>query len=115
VDLTLSKDFLNLLESFDLIQWVKGMIHIQGHMLDLDFSHNLLISDMTISDLNFSDHKPLLFTVPLHDENVKPHGATRWSHEFNFNTINHFSQLYRESWMFILRFLILPHLNLNLT
>lgn len=69
---------------------MKGPTHIQGHVLGLDLSHNLLMSD-----LNFSDHKPLRFTVPLHIQNVKPHGATRWPHVFNCNTINTF----RESWM----------------
>lgn len=33
--------FLNLVKSFDLLQWVNGSTHIQGHMLNLVLSHNL--------------------------------------------------------------------------
>lgn len=62
---SLSKEFLNLMESFDLSQWMDGPSHVHGHTLDLILTHGICVSDTTICELNFSDHKPIIFSVPL--------------------------------------------------
>lgn len=38
-----SREFVNMIDSFDLIQWVKGPTHKLGHTLDLVLSFNLHI------------------------------------------------------------------------
>ncbi len=60
---TLSIEFLNLIESFDIVQWVSGPTHSQGHTLDLILTHGLSVLDITISNATFSDHIPVSFSV----------------------------------------------------
>ncbi len=60
---TLSMEVLNLIESFDFVQWVSGP-HSQGHSLDLILTHGLSVLDITISNATFSDHMPVFFSVP---------------------------------------------------
>lgn len=38
---TLLYEFVNVFESFDLVQWVNSPTHKLGHMLDLVLTHNL--------------------------------------------------------------------------
>ncbi len=61
----LSKEFLNLIDSFSLVQWIKDSTHVQGHILDLVLSHGFAVSDIEISDFLLSDHKPILFSIFL--------------------------------------------------
>lgn len=58
---TLSSEFRNLIESFDLVQWVNSPTHNQGHMLDLVLNHTLQIKDVKVCGTNFSDHMPITF------------------------------------------------------
>jgi len=60
----LAKEFLSLIDSFDLVQFVNAPTHIQGHTLDLVLSHGLTVSDLVIEDHVISDHKPIVFRVP---------------------------------------------------
>lgn len=59
---TLAKEFLRLIESFNLVQWMEDSTHIQGHILD---PYGMVISDVVISDFMLSDHKPILFSTSL--------------------------------------------------
>lgn len=58
-----SREFVNVIDSFDLTQWVKGPTHKLGHTLDLVLSFNLHIQDIMIDEVVFSDHKPVFFNV----------------------------------------------------
>lgn len=49
----LVKDFLNLVESFNLVQHVHGSTHIHGHTLDLVLSFNLSILNVILDDVAF--------------------------------------------------------------
>lgn len=60
----LSKDLLNLIDSFNLFQWVKDSTH-SGPSLDLVLSHGFAITDIGVSDSLLSDHKPILFSLSL--------------------------------------------------
>lgn len=75
----LAKDFLNLLSSLNIVQWVNGPTHCHGHTLDLILSYGLSVADIEIRDTPLSDHKPLLFStlLPLPPTTVPPHA--RWS------------------------------------
>ncbi|KAI2647331.1 Transposable element Tc1 transposase [Labeo rohita] len=61
----LSREFLNIIDAFNLTQWVKGPTHIHGHILDLIFSYGVDVTDVTVSDYMLSDHKPILFYMCL--------------------------------------------------
>ena len=58
-------EFLELMDSLNLIQHVSGETHVNGGTLDLILSTSLnLIKDITIDgDRLASDHNPILFTV----------------------------------------------------
>uniref|UniRef100_A0A8C2BTF1 Reverse transcriptase domain-containing protein n=1 Tax=Cyprinus carpio TaxID=7962 RepID=A0A8C2BTF1_CYPCA len=61
----LSHEFLNIIDSFNLSQWISDATHIQGHTLDLVLSYGLDVTDIVLSDFMISDHKPILFTLSL--------------------------------------------------
>lgn len=62
----LVKDFLDLVESFNLIQSVNGPTQERGHTLDLVLSSGLSVLNLEVGDAVFSDHMPVLFDfVPL--------------------------------------------------
>ncbi len=62
-DKPMVKDFLNIVDSFNLKQCVSGPTHEHGHTLDLVLSHGLTVSSLEIGDCVFSDHAPILFSV----------------------------------------------------
>lgn len=73
----LAKDFLNLIDSFSLIQHVLDPTRVQGHTLDLVLSFGLPIFNLEISDAIFSDHCPLVFNILLSHCHLKPTSSTR--------------------------------------
>lgn len=56
-----AREFLSVINSFDLTQSVCGPTHRQGHTLDLIISHGLPVSLTEISKTCISDHYPILF------------------------------------------------------
>ena len=59
-------DFLNLIESFNLVQCVKDPTHEKGHILDLVLSYDLSVSVNEICESAcIFDHLPVLFTVSI--------------------------------------------------
>jgi len=96
--LTLSREFLNLIESFDLVQWVTGPTHQQGHTLDLILTHGLSVSDITISNANFSDHMPVLFSVPYSGQTLNNQSMRRMSRNFTTSSIEEFKVAFNEVW-----------------
>lgn len=63
LDKSMGKDFLTLIDSFNLVQSVTGPTHRLGHTLDLVLSYGLLLSNMEICDSGLSDHMSVLFDV----------------------------------------------------
>lgn len=63
-DEPISRNFLNVIDSFNFVQSVSGPTHELGHTLDLVLSHGLCVSNMDICDAAFSDHMPILFDIP---------------------------------------------------
>ncbi len=64
-DSTLTKDFLSLLECFDLNQFVDCFTHNKGHILDLVISSGSLVSQLSTVDLGLSDHLAIFFDLYL--------------------------------------------------
>ncbi len=58
-------EFLSLIDSFNMVQWVKDPTHTHGHTLDLVLSHGFSITDVQVFDTLLSDHMPVLFTLPF--------------------------------------------------
>ena len=61
----LSHEFLNIINDFNLSQWISDSTHILGHTLDLVLSYGFDVTDVVLSDFMISDHKPILFTLSL--------------------------------------------------
>jgi len=54
----MTKEFLNLVDSFNLSQSVSGPTHEHGHTLDLVFSLGITIRDICVEEMAISDHMP---------------------------------------------------------
>ncbi len=59
----LAKAFLNLVDSFNLTQFVASHTHKCGHILDLVLSYGLPIGNIEVCDATFSDHLPVVFEI----------------------------------------------------
>ncbi len=62
-DKPLAKDFVNVLESFNLTQSVSEPTHQRGHVLDLVLSYGLSLSINEIRVLPVLDHSVILFDI----------------------------------------------------
>lgn len=62
-DKPLVKDFLNIIDSFNLTQFVSGPTHQHGHTLDLVLGHGLSVSVNEHSILPVLDHSLILFDI----------------------------------------------------
>ena len=78
-DKPLVKDFLSLIDSFNLEQCVSGPTHEHGHSLDLVLCHGLSVSNLEICDNEFSDHLPVLFEAAVSWAAVKSAAPARCS------------------------------------
>lgn len=74
------KVFLNLIDSFNLIQLVSGVTREKGHTLDLMLSYGLEVNMMEICETHFSDLYCFLdffgFNSPVKAEAYKTYGTT---------------------------------------
>ncbi|XP_070404460.1 uncharacterized protein [Nothobranchius furzeri] len=64
-DDVLAKGFLNLLDSFNITQWVSSPTYARGHTLDLVLSFGLPVMNLVTLPPVFSDHSPILCDVTL--------------------------------------------------
>lgn len=61
----LAKDFLDLIDAFNFLQYVTRPTQEHGHTLDLALSYGLPIVNIQVCDAVFSDHMPVLFEYTL--------------------------------------------------
>lgn len=61
----MSKDFLALLECFNLTQSVNRSIHCNGHTLDLLTASELFVSQLSPVDIDLSNHFAVFFNLDL--------------------------------------------------
>ena len=57
----MTKEFLNLVDSFNLSQCVSGPTHDHGHTLDLVFSLGITIDNICVEEMAISDHMTIRF------------------------------------------------------
>lgn len=93
----LVKDFLNLIDSFNLTQSVTAPMHEKGHTLDLVLSHGLNVCIREICDTRISDHLPVLFTVTLPCSQVDLRAPVHRLRAFNPLTASQFSIAFNDS------------------
>uniref|UniRef100_A0A3Q2WWY2 Reverse transcriptase domain-containing protein n=1 Tax=Haplochromis burtoni TaxID=8153 RepID=A0A3Q2WWY2_HAPBU len=93
----LVKDFLNIIDSFNLTQWVSGPTHEKGHTLDLVLSHGLEVCITDISELRISDHLPVLCTLTLRCSMDKSNAPLRKKRALNVLTAPAFSAAFMDS------------------
>ncbi len=91
----LAREFLNLIDSFNLVQSVTGPTHKLGHTLDLVLSYGLTVCDFEIMETGFSDHKSVVFNITLSCSVGKP--STRRYRIMNSETSNDFCTMYEAS------------------
>ncbi|XP_042078658.1 uncharacterized protein LOC121814858 [Haplochromis burtoni] len=97
-DKPMAKDFLNLIDSFDLVQPVFVPTQKYGHTLDLVLTHNLPVSNLEVCDVVWSDHRPVLFEVFLPCTKVNlPPVAARSCRIFNPSSAGQFSIVFNQN------------------
>lgn len=93
----LARDFLNIIDSFNLVQSVTGPTHERGHTLDLVLSYGLPVFNLEICDAFFSDHMPVLFEATVCCQTVKPRAAARTCRVINPSTAAYFSTAFSQN------------------
>lgn len=73
----LVKEFLSLIDSFNLMQSVTSPTHEKGHILDLVLSYGLCITVSEMCDAGISDHMPVLFTAVAPGSEISTCAAAR--------------------------------------
>lgn len=93
----LVKDFLSLVDSFNLTQWVSSPTHEKGHTLDLVLSHGVPVCvDEICNSACISDHLPVLFSATVPCSVVATGPAARRYHVINSDTTLMFSMAFDE-------------------
>ena len=64
---TAARKFLDLLNAFYLVQYVKEPTHTSGHTLDsvITRSSETIVRDLATQDAGISDHEAVIFTLHL--------------------------------------------------
>lgn len=61
----MAKDFLDLIEAFNLTQHVTGLTQVHGHSLDLVLSYGFSVDNVSVEEAVFSDHCLVIFEMSL--------------------------------------------------
>ena len=93
----LASGFLNIIDSFDFVQYMSDPTHERGHTLDLVLSYGLPVSNLEICKPFFSDHMPVLFDVALRRSTVKHAGAARRCRIINPSTAVQFANVFSQN------------------
>ncbi len=91
------KDFLCLIDSFNLVQSVSGPTQERGHTLDLVLSFGLPVRNLEICDAVFSDHMPVLFDIALACNTVETRAAIRLCRIINPSTAVKFTSVFSQN------------------
>lgn len=89
----MAKDFIELIDGFNLVQHVNRPTQKHGHTLDLVMSCNLPINNIVVGDAIIADHCPVLFDFVLSDHS-KPATSMRHCRVLNPDTAAAFSSLF---------------------
>ncbi len=92
----LVKEFINLLNAFDLTLQANVPTHQHGHTLDLVLTYVFSLCDLEVCENGFSDHKTVLFTFPSLFNGSKPISSARRSRLITPTTREAFSVSFSE-------------------
>ena len=87
----LEKEFLNVIDCFNLVQSVSGPTQERGHTLDLVLSYGLSVYNLEVFGACFSDHMPVLFYAAPGYSTVIPGAPARRCRIINLSTAARFS------------------------
>lgn len=90
----LVKEFLQIIDSFNLTMSITEATHKQGHTLDLVISAGLSVSNIDIDEICVSDHKPVLFNTVLNTLKVNVKSCDRPIRSVNSTTSKHFEDAF---------------------
>ncbi len=93
----LGKQFSDLIDSFNITQFVCDTTHRHGHTLDLVLSMGLSISEVFTEDYYISDHRPVFFNFDLPASVSKSQSADCYFRPINESTANCFAEAYVKS------------------
>ena len=97
-DKPLVKDFLNIIDSFNLQQSVSGPTHEKGHTLDLVLSSGLNILNTDIFMIGVSDHSMIVFEALLPPPTPTPLPSHHLTRSINPTTATIFSDTLMRSY-----------------
>lgn len=83
-----------LIESLEFTQWVSSATHNLGHTLDLVLTHGFSITRIDLSNAVLSDHKPIVFTLPLTSYTSRNSTSVRLTRCFTQQSSQDFSEAY---------------------
>ncbi len=89
-----TSDFLNLCDSFSLVQHIKGPSHSNGHTLDLVLSYGVSLDRAKLTDFPASDYKAVIFNSLLLFSGPKLQIFKR-SRFLNSNSVNQFCKAFQ--------------------
>jgi len=92
----LTMEFLNLIDSFNMVQWVKDPTHSHGHTLDLVLSHGVFITDVQVFKTLISDHMPVMFSMSLPPTRSHISSIAQWTRSFSPCFHEEFSNSFNE-------------------
>ena len=90
----LTRDFLHLIESFNLTQSVTKPTHMHGHTLDLILTSGLPDPIVQVNSYVLSDHWPIMFSTSFPCEAPKPSLPRRYSRSITPLTASQFSEAF---------------------
>uniref|UniRef100_A0A8C5I3C7 Reverse transcriptase domain-containing protein n=1 Tax=Gouania willdenowi TaxID=441366 RepID=A0A8C5I3C7_GOUWI len=95
----MAREFLDLVEAFNLTQHVTGPTQVHGHTLDIVLSCGFPVNNVVVGDAVFSDHSPVMFDLILdlevklscvrHGRVIKPDTAAAFSPLFTASFLDH--------------------------
>lgn len=97
----LVKDFMNVIDSFNLMQSVQEPTHEKGHILDLVLSYGLDIQITEIGHKLLSDHLPVLFSISVPAPSLSA-APLRRLRVFNSGTPQLFCAIFKDSFLYSL-------------
>lgn len=95
-DKPMTKDFLSLTNSYNLVQSVSGPTQERGSTLDPVLSFGLPVFNLEVCEAAFSDHMPVLFEVALACNTVKSCAAAQHCRTLNPSTAVQFSAIFSQ-------------------
>ncbi len=90
-------EFLQLVDSFNFMQFISNPTHEQGHILDLVLSLGLPICNVDVLNYGLSDHMPVIFNVIMQCKPALAQSGVFCSRLITTSTAVEFSEIYNSS------------------